>query len=187
MEDATEEQFGLCPYNGTVPSFDVYGADRALAAKFTINASQTFDGILANVITITNSPSDLRFRILDSANAAVSGATVTVDKDYIVHGRDARVFFNDPVTLPAGTYRIVMDSASSNSSNYWRVSACDVFSATSINSGFIQSTTTNMSTTFTWSDDTDTISGLALFHAVDVAASGGGGGMRLAGHGGLAA
>ena len=147
MEDATEEMFGMCPYNGTIVSVDVYGVDRACAAKFTLLASQVIDGIFYYVGR-SGTPGDLRLRILDSSNVAVTGTTLTVDEDYATLNAAVGWFYN-----------------------YWRLAGCAVLSATAINSGFIVSTSTNMSTTFTWTDDTDTISPLALLHGVDVAAS----------------
>ena len=69
----------------------------------------------------------------------------------------------------------MLDSVGSvNSSNCWRLQGLDAFSAAVLGSNFITSATVNMSTTFTWTDDTDNIPGIWLYHAQDVAASGGG-------------
>ena len=188
MEDDSEEVLDMVPYSGVHDVFDIYGADRACAAKFTLNASQTIAGVYtSSTPSIIGTPAgDFRVRILDASNNLVTGTSRTLDKDYVTaSGRDCPIFFTAPATIPAGTYKIVADSTGSvNFSNCFRINGLSVISATAMNSGFIKSSTTNMSGAFTWSDDSTVIPGLGLIYAVDVAPAAGG--MRLAGHGGLA-
>lgn len=173
MEDDSEEVMDMCPYSGAIATVDVYGADLAAAAKFTLLTSQSIAGVFIQGLAVVGSPAgDVRVRILDTSNALVTGASKTLDKDYVTLNAVAlSAFFSAPVTLPSGTYRVVIDSTgSANSSNCFRTRSLTVISATAMGGGFMESTTTNMSTTFTWTDSTTVVSGLGLILAVDVAA-----------------
>jgi hypothetical protein len=174
LEDTTEDSWGMMPYPGPSVSTDLYGTDRAGACKFVLLSSQTFDGVSAYVSRNGTPVGVLRARILDSSNNLITGTSVSLDIDLLLASgnRDTDFYFNDPVTLPAGTYRVVIDSTdSANSSNCWRVLSLDRWSATASGAQFLLSSTTNMSTTFTWTDDTDSVPLIHLFHSVDVAPS----------------
>jgi len=117
-------------------------------------------GVDITGISKTGTPAgDLRIRIFDNTDIVVTGTTVTIDKDNLLTGasaRGARVRFAAPVSLASGTYRLVADCASCNSSNYWRIASGDAMDATVVPSGWVGSTTTDVTAgpPITWTDST---------------------------------
>lgn len=96
---------------------------------------------------------DLRLRILDSSNAAVSGTTVTIDKDTLTATNGRGLYIKlPPTTLVAGTYRVAFDSAGAGG-NYFSLAHIVLADGALQSTGFSYSVSTNMATTFTWSDD----------------------------------
>jgi hypothetical protein len=98
---------------------------------------------------------DLRIRIFNSSDSAVSGASVTIDKDLIVSGRGVQAHFSASVTLTAGTYRIVCDSASSaNSSNCYNLRSVNAMNADAVPNCTLDTTGDITATPPTWTPTT---------------------------------
>lgn len=176
LDDASESCFDAFPYTG-LSNTQIYGVDLAWAAKFTTNVSMSVAGVLLNHPFQIGSPGDLRIRILDTGNTAVSGTTITLDKDYVagMTSRTFRVKFDSPITLTAGTYRLVCDqNGGGDSSNYYSMRGVTTLAANVLPTSFRVSTSTNMSTTFTWTDSTTVLAAACLW--IDGIPSQGGGG-----------
>jgi hypothetical protein len=178
MEDAVEEVFTFSPY-ATANSQNLFGT-AAAGQKVVVPANATFSvaGIEISGVTRVGTPAgDLRFRVF-SGNSAVSGTSVTVDKDSLTGAstRHARVLFPAPVSLAAGTYRVVLDSGSSaNSSNCWRLVCPQARVSGNVPSGFTLTSTTDVTAgTITWTDDATSQAPVGLL-LDDLTASGGGG------------
>ncbi len=157
LEDDSEDPFNDAPL-GNYSSFGIYGT-RGLAGKFVISHTIKVMGVQAFFSKTGTPAGDIRCRIFDSADNVVSGTTVTIDKDSIItaSGGASRLFpFSPLVTLQPGTYRIVLDSASSeNSSNCWdgRI-ANPLNAAVTAASPFISSTTTDLTAgPIVWTDN----------------------------------
>jgi hypothetical protein len=139
-------------------TFAVY-LNRAYAQKLILTRSEEAAGVETYIVKSGTPAGDLRCRIFDSANNVVTGTTVTLDKDSLVTGAGGagiRCMFPVPVTLTAGTYRIVFDSASSvDSSNCWTFASPTVFAAALAPSAFLSSTTTDLTAgPIVWTDST---------------------------------
>lgn len=148
FEDSLEESLNCSPY-ATTSIVTLFGTN-AGGMKFTVPPGTTLAvaGIEVGNQVRTGTPAgDLRFRVLDSSDSAVAGTTVTLDKDSLasVNGRRVRFHFPAVVSLAAGTYRIVLDSASSaNSSNCWSFRSAVVRVAANAPSGFLLTSTTDV-------------------------------------------
>lgn len=161
MDDDEEEILAFQPYVTVDQSKDIYGTNAA-GMKFVVPAgtTKTFTAYQWFGSRTGTPAGDLRFRILDSDDAAVAGTTVTVDKDSLtnVNARDAMIpLVGGPVTLAAGTYRAVLDSVSSaNSSNCWTVIGANVRVAGNTPSGFVMTDTADVTAgpPITWTDTT---------------------------------
>lgn len=177
MDDATVEDCGLLPYANN-STFTVYGT-RAAALKIVLTRSESVAGVEVRAVTYTGTPAgDFRLRILDSSDAAVAGTTVTADKDSLPNIANSGIVMRlpVPVTLTSGTYRVVIDSASSaNASNCWTVSAATFLLSGAVPSAFRFSTTTDVTAgpPVTWTDSTTDIPGIALILDSQVAGTSG--------------
>lgn len=159
FEDGAEEPLEFIQW-ATSTTYNIFGTN-ASGSKIIVPANTTWNvrGIRA-VLTKNGTPAgDLRVRIFNSSDAAVSGATCTVDKDSLSTGLASvryTVFpFAAPVALTAGTYRAVFDSASSaNSSNCWRQFAPIGRSSAVVDSGHIMTSTADVTAVppITWTD-----------------------------------
>ena len=164
MEDDTEValQEGLSPFS-SITAQNLFSTN-GVASKIAVPVAMSMFGVdLSGVVKIGTPAGDLRIRVMDSNSNVVSGATVTIDKDNIVTNMGTRggtFLFASPVTLPAGTYRIVADCTScADSSNCWRVSTADSMSGLSVPSSYSSSTTANSTATPpTWTDSTSKLS-----------------------------
>lgn len=183
LEDDAIESFGCI---GTVAvdntTYPVYGSDRVAACKIVLPVGVVARGIMLpnGFIRVGTPAGNLRIRLLDGSNNAVSGTTRTLDKDDLTGSNTRVVFcnFDGLVTLAAGTYRLAFDSASSaDSSNCWRINAATFLDAALVPTGFQMSISTNASTSFTWSDSTlnAALGGLII----DSFSAGGGGGVLI--------
>ncbi len=157
LDDDTLSSLGCVP---TVSSgvFVLSSANRCVAQKIVLPRSIVIRGVRFHDnagVTRTGTPTvDLRMRILTSANAAVSGTTVTIDKDTLtnINGRGLYIPL-PPTTLSAGTYRVAFDSAGDGSNNFG-VSYITLPDGALQSSSFCYSESTDMGTTFTWTDTT---------------------------------
>lgn len=181
MEDDAIETLGCCP-SAARTLFGVYGADRAAAVKFVLPQAMVVRAIRTstNVIfaKIGTPAGDLRVRILDNANAAVSGTTYVLDKESIANINSRGINVPLPnVELAAGTYRVVIDSPdSANSSNCWSIGYATLGDAALQSDAFAYSESTDQSTTFTWTDYDTRVTTLCLELDSIPAVEGGGGG-----------
>lgn len=188
LDDGSYDDMGMCPWY-TASGFGLYGTDRSAALKFTLDRSVTIKGFQGGGgFTRNGTPAgDLRVRVLDTSNNVVSSMSYTIDKDSLttMSARGLTYLFGTPITLPAGTYRLAFDSASSaNSVNCFDLRSAVPLNSSLVNSNFGYSTTTNMSGAWTWTDTAGQIPPIGLL--IDSVSTGGGGGIRAAGHGGLA-
>lgn len=159
MEDDAIEAMGCCPIVASSAGA-FYGSDIVVAQKIVLPVSVVVRGVMSaqtGALTRTGTPAgDIRFRILDSGNSAISGTTVTIDKDSMTNSNGRGIFIPlNNVTLAAGTYRLAFDSVSSaNSSNCFALRYATLNDAALQGTGFCYSESTNASTSFTWSDTT---------------------------------
>jgi hypothetical protein len=168
LSDGLEEAFACCPYAAQSTS-NIFGTNAA-GLKFTVPAGAIFSaaGIEFSNVTRTGTPAgDLRLRIFNSSDATVSGTTVSVSRNSLtgVNTRRLRVHFPAVVSLSAGTYRVVLDSASSaNSSNCWKVTASQARIAGNAPSGFVLTTTADVTAgpPVTWTDTATDVPPLGL-------------------------
>src|SRR5262245_4417719 len=149
FEDDAEEALGFCPFHQTQDR-SCFGTN-SHGAKITTIGSLTVIGIRFGFITRSGTPSDMIARIWDSANSqVVSGCEVTIDKDYLLNTTSRRVvaYFPAPVTLPAGTYYVMMQQsdAGSTSTNYYRIRSCQARSVTTVPAGCHYVSSTNITT-----------------------------------------
>lgn len=125
LDDDTEETFGCAPSYVEDTNRHIYGANYMAGVKFTVPFDCVVQGVQwHNVIDHDSSGfGDLRVRILDTSNVQITNATCTLDASmsYHIKGKRGSAWFDADVTLPAGTYRIVFDSASSPglSEDWW--------------------------------------------------------------------
>lgn len=156
LEDDTYSDLGCVPSVGG-GSVQLNNNNTAVAQKITLPVAMTVRGVkfqTNNGFTKGGTPTgDLRMRILDESNNVISGTTVVLDKDAItqIHAR-APYFPFSPVTLSAGTYRVAIDSAGDASNNY-AISYINPVDPSFQSSGFCYSQSTDMTTSFTWTDN----------------------------------
>lgn len=179
MDDDTEDFMGNCPYY-TFGTNNIFGTNAA-ALKFVVPSNVTLNlaGIAA-VFTRTGTPAgDLRVRIFDASDNVVADSTVTADLDLLtnVSGRWTRFMFTALVALAGATYRAVFDSASSaNSSNCWALRSASILNAAAAPSGFVLSTTADVTgTPIVWTDDSTGL-GPGVQLLIDTASAAGGSG-----------
>lgn len=177
LDDGTYDTMGMSPWY-TNAAFGIYGSDRSAALKFTLDRSITIQGFQGGgTFTRNGTPAgDLRIRVLDTSNNVVSSMSYTIDKDDLtsVSARGFSYYIGTPVTLVAGTYRLAFDSASSAiGSNCFDLRSVVPLNSSFVNSNWCYSTTTNMSTTWTWTDTAGQLPPIGLI--IDSVSTGGGG------------
>jgi hypothetical protein len=118
FEDDAEDDLGfISAYTSGMTN--IYGTN-ATSALFTTSSSIKIAGIWAQIVYSGAPPGDFIAAIYDSVGNVVSGSSLAIDKDIVEATGRQVVWRFAPVILPAGTYRIVLSSPGSNSSNYWR-------------------------------------------------------------------
>lgn len=184
MEDDSEESFGSLPFP-TQATFAVYGT-RAAGVKVTLAGSIKISGYDLIRVNRNGTPSgNFRIRVFDSSNNVVSGTTVTVTKESLANSgqRSYKLLLPAPVTLAAGTYRIVVDQTdhASTSGNNFTLTGGTSHSAAVVPSGWIMTTTTDIDAgTISWTDTATSILGIN-FRLADVPAASGAFAMVLEG------
>lgn len=187
LEDDTEEIIGLINYGGTTTHSLITSAGlRAAAMKFTIGSSIEVVGYENLLFQQGTAPagSNLRFRIFNSSDATVTNSTATVDYDSLKTGAGGRMMLvplATPITLAAGTYRLVIDEpagASTSTANCWRG-----YATTSMTGSTYYPTEIEFSTTLdlggapiTWTDNPSQTPMMGLI-LNDIPSAGGGGGL----------
>ena len=179
FEDDVEEHVGWAPY-ASFGGSAVFGT-LGVGMKVVVPANLTLSviGVEWCYMQINGTPAgDLRIRIFDSSDSQLSNASATIDKDSILSGAGARLRIRFPaaVTMAAGTYRIVFDSASSaNSSNCWSIYTVVYRAAALAPSNFCYTSTSDITAgTISWTNTTNEVPPLGLVLG-DMTASGGGG------------
>lgn len=179
-EDNTQESVGLCPYYVAVNN-NVYTTNAA-AVKIVLPTQQQIAGVFG-WLSRTGTPSgDLRVRLFDSSNNVVTNTTKTLNKNSLMTQLAARkrvqVLFENPITLSAGTYRIVWDSPSSvNSSNSWNLTSSTFLSSNAVPNNFRLSTCPDVGTPVWTDSSTDSVPCGFLLN--DLVTSGNIGGMLI--------
>jgi hypothetical protein len=182
-EDDTETAPAGCPYDSSTTPTGCYGT-RAWGSKLVIPVGLILPvyGVAVRRLTRTGTPSDLRCRILNSADALVSGCTVTLDADQLtgVAGARAEFLFPAPVDLPAGTYRAVFDqNGASSSGNNYQTRHPTASSSALVPAEFMATATDDYTAgTITWTDSPTQTPPITLLCGAPSAAGGGGGGVN---------
>lgn len=176
-EDDSEDPLALYPYY-SFSNNNIYG-NIGVSQKLVTTISHKLAGISLDYLGRTGTPAgDLRVRIFDSADATVAGTTVTVDKESLtnISGRNLFLHFPAIVTLPAGTYRVVVDSAASaNSSNCWNLRGVKFLTSAAVPNNYRVSTTPDLTTgPIVWTDSSTDNAPVGLFLDSFSAAAGGG-------------
>lgn len=176
LEDDALTPMGCCP--GTAGSnASLSSANICIAQKVVLSCDIVIRGVRfssnAGFGRAGTPTADLRMRILDAANAAVSGTTVTIDKDTLLttNGRGLYIPL-PPTTLVAGTYRIAFDSPG-DGSNRFDLVYITLADAAFQSTGFCYSASADMATSFTWTDTPTRMLGFGF--ELDSLPSGGGG------------
>lgn len=183
FSDGADEFAGMSPYP-TSSTFGVYGT-RAFSMKFVLNSSLKVHGYILSYMVPSGTPSNLRYRIFDSGNAVVTGSTVTVQQKSLTaaSGR-RRSMLPAPITLAAGTYRLVVDQTdhTTTSGNAYGLYYASARIAGMVPSGLIRSDTTNVDAgPIVWTDTATDQPLMALLVDDTVAPAGGGGLFRVPG------
>jgi hypothetical protein len=156
LDDNTVTSMGCVPVASSGSTFILSSASRSVAQKIVLPCDIVVRGVRFHDNTgmgrTGTPPADLRMRILDSTNTPVSGGTVTIDKDTLTNINARGLYVPlPPTTLVAGTYRVAFDSAG-DGSNYFSVYYITLADSALQSSGFCYSESTNIDTTFTWTD-----------------------------------
>ena len=192
LEDDTEETVGLANFGGTSngPMITDGTGLRGAAMKFTIASSVEVVGyeFMLGQAGTPPSGSNVRCRIFTSADATVSNSTVTLDYDSLITGAGNKMVLAPlatPVTLTAGTYRLVLDEpagASTATTNCWRsVANTTLTGSTYYPTEIEHSTCPNQAAgPIVWTDTASDTPIMALI-LNDIPSAGGGGGGPLIG------
>ncbi len=181
LGDDSEDSMGMLPFSAA-PTSNFLINDDATALKFVTDVTLAVAGVEFVPTKVGTPTSDIRIQILDASNNVISGATVTVDKDFLVgqaSNKRCLALFGSVISLAPGTYRAVFDASSdTTSSNCWNLRSQPPLSTASTSSGFSTSTAPAIATPV-WTDTTDVL-GVALV-LDDVTAPANGGGARVIG------
>lgn len=157
LDDDSLTSLGCVPAvsSGT---FILSSSNRCVAQKIVLSRDLVIRGVRFHDnagVTRGGTPTvDLRMRILTSANAAVSGTTVTIDKDTLTNVNGKGLYIPlPPTTLVAGTYRVAFDSAG-DGSNYFGFTYITLPDGALQSTSYCYSESTDMGTSFTWTDTT---------------------------------
>lgn len=152
FEDDSEESIGM--YGGPVRGSDTIYGTKAVGGKFTSVSTIMAAGVDVFFVPKTGSPGDTRFRLLDSSNNVLAARTVDKDSLANLNNRSAFVPFNAPVSLAAGTYRVIMDqNGAGDASNCWTLYRATHRSSATVVSGMIATSTADYTASPpTWTD-----------------------------------
>ena len=175
-EDDTEDAVGFLPYY-SYASNNIWGT-LGVALKLVTTVSYKVAGVLIDYLGKLGTPAgDLRIRIFDSSNSLVTGATINIDKESLltgVNGRQVYTLFPAIVDLGVGTYRVILDSASSaNSSNCWTHRSSKFIAATGVPANYKLSTCPDVGTPI-WTDSITDVATIGLILDSIPASVGGG-------------
>lgn len=144
FEDDVEEATQFTP-TSVANTDNCFGTNYG-ASRFVLDASMVVAGASIGITRAGTPAGDLRVQILDSDSNLVTGCSQTIDKDSLLNvtQRNIKIFFDTPVTLPPGTYRLAVDSSgSANSSNCFRTMYSSWRTAALCPAYFYRSTSSN--------------------------------------------
>jgi hypothetical protein len=157
LEGGFEDSEGMVPFAAATTAFQVYGT-RAQGVKLTINSPIIFNYYELAVMSVTGTPTGVQFKTFDGSSA-VSGTNVSLPAAAAWTGaasRPIRCYLPAPVTLAAGTYRIVtyQSDTSTASGNRFNMFGAAARSNATVPDDFITTNTTDVTAgTITWTDD----------------------------------
>ncbi len=171
MDDDSEDAHGMLPYY-TYTTNSIYST-LAGGLKIVLEHPIVVSGVQIDAIGKIGTPAgDFRIRVFDSADNLITGSTIVLDKDTFP-GYQSHTLFPSLISLPAGTYRVIGDSAASaNSSNCWYIRSSKFLHPNSVGSNFRKTTCPDIGTPV-WSDSTIETVGIS-FLLDSISASGGG-------------
>jgi len=183
LTGSVEDSMGMIPYAGTtniISLFTTAGAVAVAGLKLVTDATLSVSGVEFIVVKAGTPTANLRIRIYDSSDALVTNSTIVIPASSLTTGASSRRgqafgFANGAVlSLPAGTYRVVLDGAADTSgSNCWRLQSATPYNAASAPSGFSLTTAPDIATPV-WTDTTDQPPIRLILDDVTVAAGSGG-------------
>ncbi len=171
-EDNSEDPCGMLPYYSYATN-NIFTTN-AGGSIITTSVPLILAGIQIDAIGKVGTPAgDLRIQILNTSNVQVPGTEIILDKDTFP-GYQSHSKFPTLITLPAGTYRVVCDSAASaNSSNCWYVRSVKFLHPDSVGSNFRKTTCPDIGIPV-WTDNTTENVGINfLLDDIPIAAGGG--------------
>lgn len=126
------------------------------AAKIITQGTINVVGYAIDHVGVTGTPAgDLRIRLFDSNDTVVTGSTVTIKKEVIVHARGMRVPVAAQMSIAAGTYRLVFDCAScASSSHCFFIRSVNAMNASAIPNATLDTTADVTATPPTWTPTT---------------------------------
>jgi hypothetical protein len=156
VNESNIDQAGqFAPFSTTV-SNAFFGANTWASSLITISNPIKVASIRFQQSKAGTPAGDIRIRILDRSNNLIPNSTLTIDKDSLLTASTSRgheKMFPTIISLPAGTYRVVFDSATSvDSSNCFNLSSGTFLNANAVSSGHRLSTSTDGGVT--WTDST---------------------------------
>ena len=164
MSDASFENYGMNPYAflASSSSNEIYSTTQ-VGMKVVTSTTIKVIGIEIGYIKVIGTPAgNINYKIVDGSNNTISGTSgVILIADIPNSGRAARVLFISAVTLPAGTYIIVMSSPNSGGlSNCWAPGSAQFFNSGVVSTNFRLTKSSDSGTT--WTDSTTDDMGLWL-------------------------
>lgn len=133
-DDDTEDAVGFMPFYSYTTNA-VYGA-RGVGMLFTTPIAFNVAGFYMEGVNIVGTPAGaLRFRLFDASNNTISGTTVSVNPAS-ASSRAFVVQLPAVISLPAGTYRLVVDSADSTITNGWSIRSIKFMHANAVPNNF---------------------------------------------------
>jgi hypothetical protein len=165
FSDNNEELLGFCPYATFDTSNNIFGtAGVGLTFSIFNDSALNVAGIEAYIKKIGTPAGDLRAGIYQGSARLTSITLPRNSASSLTSNAKIRLYFNSPITLVSGTYRLVFDSASSaNSSNCWQCNAAVARSSNTVPSGFAYTTTTDVTASpITWTDTANKLPGVNL-------------------------
>lgn len=163
LEDDTDTDVGFFIWATRTTTTTIYGT-RSAGNLFTIKAPIKIYGYQLGLV-ITGSPvGDLRCRIIDTSNNTITGTDVTVDNNMVSASRTNEFRLSTEIILPPGTYRLVADSSSSASGNYYSLRKLALWNS----SGVVENFKYTSSTTGTSWTETDSESASIVLMISDI-------------------
>lgn len=166
LSDASINAMGCYTFTN-LASINVFG-NRAAGIQIAVPSGAVLSviGIRGLHARVGVPAGDVRVRVLDSSNNLVAGATTVIDKDSMTGSSNRRwmALFAAPVSIPAGTYRIVEDSgASVDAANCWTVAQAQHMVTALRATDYVSISTLDLTATpIVWTENTLAVSAFQL-------------------------